>query len=319
MDPLDFAVYRYLSPRGEASFWAGRRVIDPRVTPREIAERVGLSESGTRSRLQRLAERGFLRDRVVVANPSLFDAQVFVSDLAVRRSGEVDRILRDLALVEGVLFARDVMDEAERKIQVHFASQNDASASRLAALLERIGPAGTAVRARPYRIPPHERELTRLEWRVLRALSRLPDATYAQVAESVRISPKTAARVYHRLLDSRACWWTHGPESEEFPLALVRAELRGPGDREPLHGWLGRATPAWMPVASDGLGLEPDSAPAVLAGLVPADVPTALERFLRSFAAVEGVLALHRTFPLGSTAYPSWLAERLAEKAKAAA
>jgi hypothetical protein len=312
MDPLDFAIYRFLSPGGEARFWAGRRVIDPRVTPREIAERVGISESGVRSRLHHLAERGFLKDTIVTPNPSLFGKSVYVTNLLVRQSGEVDRILHDLALVDGVMFTRDVMDEDERKIQVHFVSDNDVTASRLSALIGRLSPAGGPILPRSYFLPPCARELSPLDWRVLESVWRHPNATIAEMAEAVGISLKTAARSFHHLIDSRACWWTHGPDSEEFPLALVLVDLRRPADRESVVGWIGQEAHDWMPVASDGFGLEPQNVTTVLAGLVPADVPTVLERFLRRFAGIEGVTGIHRTFALGSATYTTWFADRIA-------
>lgn len=311
MDSLDIAVYRFLSPGGAARFWAGRRVIDPRVTPREIAERVGISESSVRTRLHHLAERGFLKDKAVVPNPSLFGRQVFTADLLVKQPGEVDRILRDLALVETVVFTRDILDEDEREIQVHFVSESDTTAARTAALLGRLAPAGSPIKARPYYIPACERPLSPLSWRVLQAVWRDPEATFATIAQSVGISLKTAARCYHQLIDTGACWWTHGPGSEEFPLALVCVHLRSPKDLDPIVGWMEKEGHPWIPVAPDGFGLEPTDAVAVLAGLVPADVPTVLERFLRRLAALEGVANIRRTFPLGSASYPAWFGNQI--------
>lgn len=312
MDPLDFATYRFLSQGGEARFWAGRRVIDPRITPREIAERVGISESGVRTRMHHLAEQGFLKDKSVIPNPSLFGKRVFVADLLIRQSGEVDRILHDLSLVEGVLFARDIMDEEERKIQVYFVSESDSTASRLGALLGRLSPTGRPVVPQPYYTPPCNRELSRLDWRVLICVWRHPDATFVDIVNTVGISLKTVARSYHQLIDSRACWWTHGPASEEFPLALVRVDLRSPENLGLILEWIRKEAVAWMPVASDGFGLEPESVPTVLVGLVPADVPTVLERFLRKLAGVEGAARVRRTFALGSAAYSTWFADQIA-------
>jgi len=292
-------------------------VIDPQVTPREIGERVGVSESTVRSRLRHLSEQGFLRDRMVIPNPSLFGKRVFVTDLLVRQPGEVDRILRDLALVEGILFTRDVMDEVQRKIEVHFASDNDVTAARLGALLGRLATEGALTAPRPYYIPPADRELSPLDWRVLEAVWRRPDASFAQISEAVGISLKTAGRIYHHLVDSHCCWWTHGPDSEEFPLALVCIDLRIPQDADSALHWIGKGGHAWIPVASNGFGLEPDDAATVLAGLVPADLPAVLERFLRKLAGVDGVVKIRRTFALGSAIYTAWLADRIASQVHA--
>ncbi len=317
MDPLDFAIYRALSPGGEARFWAGRRIIDPRIPARELAAQVGVSENGVRSRLQGLARQGYLRGSAVIPNPSLFGARLFVTELPVASPAEVTSINRDLALVEGVVFARDTLDEGERRVQVHFVAVSDAEAGRRAALLRRLSPAGTPGPPRPYWIPPCELELTPLDWRVLRAVSQHPDATIAETARTVGISFKTAARRFHPLIDARACWWTHGPNSEEFPLAFLRLELRAPTDRDPVARQILEEGVAWMPVARDGYGEEPVVEPSTVAGLVPADSPTLLERAVRKLAALPGVAVVHRTFALGSTTYPEWFADRIAGHAPA--
>ncbi len=154
MDPLDLAIYRALSPGGEARFWAGRRIIDPEISARAIAEQVGVSENGVRARLQGLTRQGFLRGRAVVPNPSLFGMKVFVGGFPIREAGDVDRIYRDLALVEGVTFARDLMDEGTRQVRVYFVSENETTAARRAALLRRLSPAGQFEAPQPVLDPP---------------------------------------------------------------------------------------------------------------------------------------------------------------------
>jgi len=312
MDPLDFAIYRFLSPNGEARFWAGRRVIDPTIPAREIAERVGISENGVRARLRGLTEQGILRGKAVTPNPSLFGATTYVAELPIKTVGDAERVFRDLALVEGVVFARDTLDEGERHVGVYFVSEGDSTTARRAALIRRLSPTGQLRAPEPYAIPTCSQEASPLDWRLLQALGRTPDATIAEVARTVRISLKTAARRYHQLIESRACWWTHGPQAEEFPLALVRMDLHDPSLRESVVGSALQAAPAWMPVASDGLGLEPTVAAGVAAGLVPADAPTVLERLVKKLADLPGVESVRRTFALGSMTYPTWFTEHVA-------
>lgn len=311
MDTLDFSIYRFLSPNGEARFWAGRRVIDPTIPVRAIAEAVGISENGVRARLRGLTERGYLRGRAVTPNPSLFGARVFVAELAVKEAEEAESMFRDLALVDGAIFARDTLDEGERHVAAYFVSDSDAVAARRTALLRRLSSAGQFRPPRLYAVPACTQELSPLDWRLLEALCRLPDASMAEVARAARISLKTAARRTHQLVGSKACWWTHGPESEEFPLALVRMDLRDPSVRDAVVGATLREAEAWMPVASDGLGLEPSVTATVVAGLVPADAPTVLERLVKKLIAVAGVESVHRTFALGSKTYPTWFTDRI--------
>jgi DNA-binding Lrp family transcriptional regulator len=319
VDLRDFAVYRFLSPGGEARFWAGRRVIDPTVPAREIAKQVGLSESGVRSRLRGLARHGYLHGTSVIVNPSLFGVRVFVAELPLKDVRQVEQLFRDLALVDGVLFARDTLDEGDRQLRVHFVAEDTATAARRATLLRRLSPTGQLRGPQPYWIPSCERGLTPLDWRLLHALWANPDSTITRTASALGISLKTAARRYHELIESRACWWTHGPDSEEFPLALLWIEVRDPAHRGPLRERIAREASAWMPVAADGLGFEPGSPPAWIAGLVPADAPTVLEKLVKKCVAFPGVVNVRRTFPLGSATYPSWLAGRMVSSRRSAA
>jgi DNA-binding Lrp family transcriptional regulator len=313
MDLIDFAIYRSLSPGGEARFWAGRRVIDPSRPARAIAEEAGISENAVRARLRGMTQRGYLRGRAVTPNPFLFGARVFVAELPVKEAGEVERIYRDLALVDGVVFARDTLDEGDREVRVHFAAESDSVASRRGALLRRLSPTGQLRSPQPYWIPPSEHEPTPLDWRILQALCQHPDSSPTDIARTVKVSLKTSARRVRQLVDSRACWWTHGPDAEEFPLALVRVELRAPKDREEVAGAIAAEATPWMPVASDGLGLDPATPSNAIVGLVPADSPVLAERLVQKLAKLPGVGAVRRTFALGSKAYPSWFADRIAE------
>jgi len=314
VDPVDFAVYRYLSPGGEARFWAGRRIIDPTIPAREIAARVGLSENAVRARLRSLADRGYLKGSAVTPNPALFEAQVRSVEIPIESSGESERLFRDLALVDGVVFARDTLDEGDRRVRVHFVTDQEATTARIVALLARLAAPRTPSPAAPYYVPPAEREPSPLDWRLLAARMRNPDADLGELAELVGISAKTAARRHHLLHAGRAWWWTHGPDSEEFPLALLRIYLRDSSARRAVTKRVADRAPAWMPVAPDGLGQEPDENSAIVAVLVPADAPTTLERMVKEISDLAGVERVQRTFPLGSRTYPTWFVDRVAER-----
>jgi DNA-binding Lrp family transcriptional regulator len=314
MDPLDLAIYRFMSPDGEARFWAGRRSIDPTIPVREIAAKSGVSESGVRARLRVLREKGFLRGTTVVPNPSLFGVQLSTVELTIASAGDAPRLFRDLELVDGVLFARDTMEEGSRSLQVHYVSDAGPGTARRLALIRRLSPSPALPLPRPYWIPACERELSALDWRLLRARFQAPDATVAELAEEVGISLKTTARRLGEMLDAKAFWWTHGPTSEELPLALVRVEVQTPRHRGPLADWILREAVDWIPVAADGMGLPPEATATMVAGLVPADAPVVLERLVQRIADRPEVAKVRRTFGLGSASYPAWFAERIAER-----
>jgi DNA-binding Lrp family transcriptional regulator len=311
MDTLDFTIYRFLSPGGEARFWAGRRMIDPTIPVREIAERVGISENGVRTRMRSLNARGYLRGVAVTPNPSLFGMQVWTLELPVKGIGEVERIYHDLSLVDGVLFARDTLDEGERRLRVHFIADGEATAVRRSKLLQRLAPEAGSARPERYWIPPCEVEATPLDWRLLQSLRRHPEASVAETARAVGVSLKTTARRCRRLIDARGFWYTHGPEAEEFPLALIRVEVRESADRERLATEIAREPHSWMPVARDGSGLDPGAGTVEIAGLVPADAPVALERTVQTLGGRPEVARVRRTFALGSRTFPAWFDDQL--------
>lgn len=318
MDPIDYAIYRNLSPDGQIRFWGSRRSVDPRVSVREIASRVGLSEAGVRARLRALEQRGFLRGRETWVNPSLFGLSLVVSEVPVRGAHDADQLLRELALIDGVTFARDILDERDREIRVFYVSDTPSATARRTSLLKRISAAEEIRGPTPYWIPPCTRSLTRLDWRVLREFRQRPEASQAELATGVGISLKTTALRFHQLLDSRACWSALSSSSEEMPLALLSVTVEVGADASAVSRQVAATNPAWMPVAPDGMGVRPSDPPTFLAGLVPAESPPALEQAVRRTLEIEGVTNVHRTFALGSASFSHWADERLADMAKSA-
>lgn len=316
VDAIDYAIYRYLSPDGLIRFWGARRLVDPRVSAREIADRVGLSEAGVRVRLKGLELRGYLKGRETGVNPSLFGASLVFSEIPVREPHDAERLLEELALVDGVTFARDVLDEKERAIRVYYVSDTPASTARRTALLRKLAPTSQIRGPTSYWIPACARELTRLDWRLLEAFRSHPEATQSDLARSVGISLKTTASRFHRLLDSKACWSTLSSQSEELPLALFSISVGKGVDALGLARAVAKVHPSWMPVAPDGYGVPPSTAPGEIAGLVPAEAPAALEHALRRTLGIEGVANVHRTFALGSATFTQWFDERLSAQMK---
>lgn len=314
MDPLDFAILRHLSPNGEARFWASRRVVDPRIPVRDLAEKAGISETGVRARLRSLNKRGLVRGTEVWPNPSLFGVSIVSAEIPVRGPQEVRRLFEELSLVDGVTFARDLLDEDDRKVRVHYIAESAGPTARRTALLRRLSPSGRLRDPLPYWLPPCTRKLSRLDWKILRAVRMRPDAPMKAIASDLHISVKTASRRSRQLIDSRACWWTPDRETEELPLALLTVKVNDQAARAGVARKLSELIPCWMPVAADGLGTPPEEGRDVTAGLALIESPAVLERTLRRILDVPGVTDVRRTFALGSAAYPEWFDRRIAEE-----
>jgi DNA-binding Lrp family transcriptional regulator len=311
IDAVDFAIYRYLSPDGAARFWASRRQIDPRITAQQLAPHVGISEAGVRTRLRSLRERGFLRTSDVCLNPSLFGVTMNVVEIPVDEAGEARRLLSELALVDGVTFSRDTLDEEDRKLQVYFVADSSAATNRRMALIRRLAERREARGPNSYFIPSAERALSPLEWRIVGGFRKQPDAPLGEVARELKISLKTLSRRFHALLDGRAIWWTHGRSTAEMPLALLTATVRPPTRADVLASRLASELPNWMPVARDGMGLLPEDPDTRFAGLQLIESPAAVESTVQRILDLPGVASVRRTFALGSATYPAWFDERI--------
>jgi len=311
VDALDFAIYRHLSRDGLARFWASRRLVDPQVSTREIAEKVELSEAGVRARLRGMRAAGFLRGTEVGVNPSLFGASVVVHEVPVRGARDAEQLFRDLASVDGVLFARDLLADEDRRVSVYCAVDNAGASARKTSLLRRLAPGGAVRGPFPYWIPACTRAPSPLDWRLLALFRRQPDSTLSRIASNARVSLKTTSRRFDALVGSRACWWSHSSDSAELPLALLSVSVREDADPIRVSGEIARTTQGWIPVAPDGLGVDPGGGTRSLAGLVPAVHPAALEALVRQTEGLEGVSDVRRTFGLGSATYRDWIDERL--------
>jgi len=314
VDALDFAIYRRLSPDGVARFWASRRLMDPRITAQQIARDVGLSEAGVRGRMMSLRRKGYLLGSEVWVNPSLFGVTVDYMEVPVDDSHEARRLLKDLALVEGVFFARDILDEEDRKVRVHFVSDTPAGDHRRASLIRRLAGRKVFRGPRPYFVPRCDRRMSPLDWRVVRALRTSPDAPLTRVARDAGVHLKTFSRRFHSLLDAHAIWWTHSRATLEMPLALLTVTLRSPARTGDLAAHLPPSFHAWMPVAPDGFGLAPDATQGYEAGLLLTESPAAVESAIHRLLDLPIVAAVRRTFTLGFGVYPEWFDDQIVRK-----
>jgi DNA-binding Lrp family transcriptional regulator len=317
VDARDFAVLRWLSIDGVARFWGSRRVLDPRVTARQIARKVGLSETSVRTRLKSLEGRGLIRGHELWPNPSLFGAKVLMAEVRVRTTRDVARLFEEFALVDGVLLARDFLDLEMRRLQVYYVADTPADTQRRTALLRRLAQPESMTGPVPVFTPPGPTDLGPLDWSVLAAMGRHPDYGVARIADEVGVSLKTAARRFHRLLDDRACWYVPGPDTEDGPWAFVQVRCTDRAARDAVAERLPRMFESWMPLAPES-GTRPDADPErEFSGLLLMESLAQLERGIRTLEAVPGVESAYRGFALGTRTYPSWFRRQIEGRIRA--
>ena len=229
MDGLDLAILREMSR--EADFmWAGQ---DPRVTSDDVAERLRVAGSTVRARLRAWQEAGFLVELLVLPNPCLLGAGLARGFLRVDDIRAKQRVLSDLALIDGVVGA---LDHVGPWIGVGYVAENEAALARSVALVRRL--AGVQEASPPELLSKVrcEGKLSPLDWRLVKALRAGPEKTFAQLAREVGISTRTFTRRYTKLAERHALWTMPVVDFTKFHGGAVARLLcttsGGPGARK---------------------------------------------------------------------------------------
>ncbi len=97
MDRLDAAILRAMLRTGE---WSPVG-IDPRLSPAEIADRIGSSAATVRRRLTEWRRDGFCREVVPVANPGLFGLRAHFQMLSLEDRCHCAEFEQEMGLLEG--------------------------------------------------------------------------------------------------------------------------------------------------------------------------------------------------------------------------
>ena len=129
MDALDHAILRELG-RDQVLLWGG---MDPRVSPTQLADRLGVDRGTIRTRILAWEKSGFLRRFVALPNPQLLGVGLAAGGVRVGDVKDKPRVLDDLALVDGMLSA---MEHVGEWIGLAFVDDGKAALARRVKLLE---------------------------------------------------------------------------------------------------------------------------------------------------------------------------------------
>ena len=307
----DVLILLALLPGGEARFWSSRAVIDPRVTPTEIARRTGLSRSTVQSRLGSWREQGFLTGSEVWPNPKLFGANLATIDTTLGPGVAVDGILDSLSKVEGVLSARDYLDEDGRRLRIFLVDDGPSGLERHTRLIQHISGSVNRLRAEPYWIPEPSCMLTPLDWRIVACYRAYPDDTLIQNSSRLGIGPRTLARRRDRLLDSHALWWLLSTDNSKQPIADFHVSLRDPSRRAEVKSFLDGEMGGWVPCSADGFGVPPPGSSSLIVGLTFVDSPAMLDSLARRLAGLPAVSSVRWRIPCGFRSFSEWFDRRI--------
>jgi DNA-binding Lrp family transcriptional regulator len=316
VDVIDFAIYRHMFPGGQGRFWASRSMVDPRITPRQIGERVGLTDVAVRNRLARLRDEGFIQGHEVWPHPGLLGASLRVAEIPLKKLADADRVVSGLERIVGVISARIMVDEDNRSVRVSYVEDSpdltNARSRDLAALAGAEGP----ISSRPEWLPPSPTMLSALGWRVLLELRSEPELSLKDHAQRLGISLKTVTRWFNELLDQNAVFWVLQSDSSLLSVAAYFVWLRDPSVRSAVCGRIEERIGAWLPIVPGGLGEPPEPPPPWVAGMFWVRAPAESETLSRTLLSIEGVQSVQRRFPSNVVSFQGWFDRRLNEQVR---
>ncbi len=307
LDPDDMSALRAFFLMLEARYWASEPVVDPRVTPTEIARRTGRSRSGVQVRLKRWKDSGFWKGYEVWPNPRLFGAGLATIDVPVRGPFQVDELFDSLRMVDGVVAARDFLCEDGRSVRVYVISDSVRELDRRRRLVARIAGVPSELACQEYWIPETLEAISPLDWRIVALYRSLPDLRLQEAAADLGITPKTLSRRRDRLVDSHALWWLLTTDSAMLSVAAYDVQLDNPSWRYRVKEALGTRVKGWVPFADDGFGRMPSWDLDTVAGLSFVDSPASIDSVAREILEIPGVASVAWKVPRGFRSYPDWL------------
>jgi DNA-binding Lrp family transcriptional regulator len=303
-----------LFPRQEIRFWASRSVIDPRVSVSEVARRIGRSRTAVQARLRSWDRTGFLLGSEVWPNPGLFGVGLATTDLPVRSPAHAEQLFEDLSLVDGILSAREFLNEDGRTVRAYLVDDGSTSLERRRRLLRRVANLALEPEIEPYWIPETFDYLSSLDWRILSFYRAYPGASLTDVAGGLGISLKTLSTRRDRLLDGHAMWWLLNTRSSRFPTATFFVRTGDPAVLSSVKRTIEARLPGWIPCADDGFGVAPGPGLCELAGVSPVDSPASVDDVARLLGRVPGVASVRWRVPRDFRSYHEWYDQQLRQR-----
>ena len=212
MDRIDIKLFRSLL-QGESP---APLSMDPRRSFRAIARNLGIDELTVRNRLRKLHRMGFLKGWHLFVNPSLLGLE-FVDLLVDVRSSSKEDLIEKLRLLPGIAA---IVEHVGNSMYVVFASQDEGSLEKQAALIEQLAGARSSHRLRA-RFPNCSVGLSRTDAEIIRTIARDPRKMYSAVAKETGFSSKTVKRRLERLIEEKAVFVIPSMDPSALEGALV--------------------------------------------------------------------------------------------------
>lgn len=200
MDALDASILREML--GErVLFWG---TLDPRLKAEAIARRLRVAPTTVRARVRAWRERGFLLRHEVVPHPGHLGLSAAFTSVRV---ADARSKVAALAALRGRRETLAVLDHVGEWLGVAIVRASTAHEERVRRAIAAMRGVEEALPCQPLPSPPLGPQLTALDWRIVAALRRAPEASLQAAARDVGVSRKTLAARYARLVARRSAWF----------------------------------------------------------------------------------------------------------------
>lgn len=197
MDSLDIRILRAMGPLAYGLCEGG---IDA-VRPTRIARVLGVTPETVRDRIARLEEAGVIAGYDVVPNLRHLGLEATAYILRPPDGSRREHIRKTIDHVEGLL---EVTYFLTPEFCVDLAFQTHGQRDRRVRALAEAAADPTPVPFMGWAMPPVERQLTPLDWRIIKALRGEAKRSLVEVAGELGVGYRTVKRHYDRMAEERS-------------------------------------------------------------------------------------------------------------------
>jgi DNA-binding Lrp family transcriptional regulator len=195
LDTLDFKILRELVSGDPSGF-----LMDPRISLRKLARKLGVDKDTVANRMKKLRDSGFVLGWAAFANPSLFGVKEARLRFDVPARSAKDDLVRKLRLIPGVTI---IATQYGDSMNVGLFYDSEESLKKSTELISRISNAEEMLRFDNV-FPNCEMKLSKTDWEIVRSLQRNPRKPYNVVSKEIGMSTRTVKRRLERLVKERA-------------------------------------------------------------------------------------------------------------------
>jgi DNA-binding Lrp family transcriptional regulator len=195
LDTLDFRILRELVSGDPSGF-----LLDPRISLRQLAKRLGVDKDTVRNRMKKLRDTGFVLGWASFANPSLFGVKEARLQFNVPPRSAKDDLVRKFRLIPGVTTVATMYGDS---FNVGLFYESEESLKKSIELISRISNAEDMLRF-DNEFPKCEMKLSKTDWRIVGSLQRNPRKPYNLISREIGLSTRTVKRRLEKLVEGRA-------------------------------------------------------------------------------------------------------------------